>query len=330
MTKKINSIFFIAILSFGFLTSCNKDDDTPTPQVLNLPNELEIPVDNFHPEDIKIVDNMVYVSGARNGMLVAFDLTQDNTTAQTFAPAEAGYTQAWGMESDGNVLVSLLNNVDFTGNPPGPSKLVEYDLSTGNKSGEWDLPDGTAAHTVSIVDGKYYITHAFQPKIIEVDPATNTVTDNWFTSTELTGGFLATTYDGTGGLIAGVDAKFWYIPISNGQAGTLQEINVSGSTGLDDAETDGSVFLDSKNILYYTINDAANPADAGSVYKLEFSNSTTATASIVETGFDDPSGIWYLENDEKEYIFVCESQFGSLFGLNALEMPYKVKIETVN
>ncbi|MFK7979829.1 MAG: hypothetical protein AB8G86_07605 [Saprospiraceae bacterium] len=318
------------ILSFGFLTSCNEDDDdTPTPMALNLPSELEIPTDNFHPEDVKIVDNVVYVSGARNGEIVSFDLTQDNPTAQTFTPAETGYTQAWGMESDGNVLVSLLNNVDFMGNPPGPSKLVEYDLTTGNKSNEWDLPAGTSAHTVSIVDGKYYVTDVFQPKIIEVNPATNTVTDNWFTSTQLTGGFLATTYDGTGGLYASVDSKFWYIPISNGQAGTIQEVNVSG-LGTETSETDGSVFVGSKNTLYYTINDAFDPANAGTVYKLEFSNTTTAVGSMVSTGFDDPSGIWYLENEGTEYIFVCESQFGSLFGLNDLEAPFKVKIETVN
>ncbi|MFK8163664.1 MAG: hypothetical protein AB8H12_14560 [Lewinella sp.] len=330
MTNKFNLVLFSAILFSAFLSSCSKDDDnTPTPVVLNLPSELAIPIDNFHPEDVKIVDNVVYVSGARNGEIVSFDLTQENPTAQTFAPAVSGYTQAWGMESDGNVLVSLLNNVDFTGIPPGPSRLVEYDLSTGNKSNEWDLPDGTSAHTVSIVDGKYYVTDVFQPKIIEVDPATSTVTDNWFTSPQLTAGFLATTYDGTGGLYASVDSKFWYIPISNGQAGTIQEVNVSGS---DEAtsETDGSVFVSSENALYYTVNDAFNPANAGAVYKLEFSNTTTASVSMVSSGFDDPSGVWYLENDGTKYIFVCESQFGSLFGLNDLEAPFKVKIETIN
>ena len=291
MTKKINIILFAAILSFGFLSSCEKEDvDMPNPNALNLPNELEIPIDNFYPEDTKVVNNTVYVSSAINGSVFSFDLTEESPTSQTFAAAESGYAQSWGLQSDGKVLLNILNNADFSGggNPPGASKLVEYNLSTGNKTNEWDLHANTVGHTVSIVDGKYYVTDAFQPKIIEVDPSNGNVNGSWFISTQLSHGFGA--------------------PV----------------------RVDGSTLGKDENTIYYTYNDVFDAGDAGIVYKLEFSNSTTAVGSVVSTGFDDPSGIGYLENKGMEYLFVCESQFGSQFGLNTLETPFKVKIETVN
>ena len=325
MSKRTNSVLIALLFSITFVTSCKDNDTPPTPVELNIPSKLSIDENGFHPEDIKIANNVVYVSGALTGTLRSFDLTQENPTAQLFAAAEAGYSQAWGLESDDNVLLSLLNNVDFTGNPPGPSKLVEYDLSTANKTGEWDLPAGTAAHTVSIVNGKYYVTDAFRPTIIEVDPSTGNVNGSWFTSTQLSHGFGATIYNGTDGFYAHVDTSFLYIPINNGQAGAIEEVSISGLSAAP-VRVDGSTWVGDQNTLYYTYNDVNDPADAGIVYKLAFSNSTTATASVVSTGFDDPSGIWYLENDGSEYLFVCESQFGSGSGLSTLEFPFSIEI----
>ena len=329
MIRKINYILIITLFSCLIITSCNQDDDLmPTPEGLDIPSSLSIDENGFHPEDIKIANNIVYVSGALTGTIRSFDLTQDNPTAQVFAAAETDYTQAWGLESDDNVLLSLLNNVDFTGNPPGPSKLVEYNLSTGNKTNEWDLPDGTAGHTVSIVDGKYYVTDAFRPIIIEVDPGTGNVNGSWFTSTQLNEGFGATIYNGTDGFYAHVETSFWYIPINNGQPGTIEEVSISGLSG-DPVRVDGSTWVSDQNTLYYTYNDVRDPADAGVVYKLEFSNSTTARGSIVSTGLDDPSGIWYLEDNGSEYLFVCESQFGGGSGVSSLESPFTIKVLTL-
>ena len=329
MIRKNNHILLTTLFSIILTTACNQDDDLMQPSaVLNIPSNLSIDENGFHPEDIKIANNIIYVSGALTGTVRSFDLTQDNPTAQVFATAETGYTQAWGLESDGNVLLSLLNNVDFTGNPPGPSKLVAYNLSTGNKTNEWDLPAGTAAHTVSIVDGKYYVTDAFRPTIIEVDPSTGNVNGSWFTSAQLGGGFGATIYNGTDGFYAHVEKSFWYIPINNGQPGTIEEISISGLSG-DPVRVDGSTWVGAQNTLYYTYNDVNDPTDAGIVYKLEFSNSTTAVGSEVSTGLDDPSGIWYLEDNGSEYLFVCESQFGGGSGVSSLEFPFSIKVLTL-
>ena len=326
MMKKINFILLATLFSIISMISCDDDNDSmPTPEVLNIPSELSIDENGFHPEDIKIANNTVYVSGALTGAIVSFDLTEENPTAQLFAAAEAGYSQAWGLESDDKVLLSLLNNVDFSGNPPGPSKLVEYSLSTGNKTNEWDLPAGTAAHTVSIVDGKYYVTDAFRPTLIEVDPSTGNVNGSWFTSTQLNEGFGATIYNGADGFYAHVETSFWYIPIRNGQPGTMEEVSLSGLSG-DPVRVDGSTWVADQNTLYYTYNDVRDPADAGIVYKLEFSESTTAIGSVVSTGLDDPSGIWYLEDNGSEYLFVCESQFGGGSGVSSLEFPFTIQV----
>ncbi len=60
------------------------------------------------------------------GAVHSFGLTQDNPYLQFFAGAETEYAQAWGLKNDGNVLLSRLNNANFSGaNRPGASKLNE-------------------------------------------------------------------------------------------------------------------------------------------------------------------------------------------------------------
>ena len=123
-----------------------------------LPSNLTSDDIDFFPEDITIVNNIAYVSGLGDGTVKMFNLNLANPTGETFAEAEAGYTQAWGLKSDGTKLLSILNNADFGGGMSGPAKLVEYDIASATKTGEWDLPAGSIGHTVSIVDGKYYVT----------------------------------------------------------------------------------------------------------------------------------------------------------------------------
>ncbi len=294
-----------------------------------IPNSLTINDNVFFPEDITIINNRVFLSGLGDGTIRTVDLTETDATAQLFAAAETGYAQSWGLKSNGSVVLNLLNNVDFSfTTPPGPSKLVQYDMN-GTKTGEWDLPEFTIGHTVSIVDGKYYITDFGNPRIIEVDPTTGNVNDSWFTSSQwdpsIDGNVGGTIYDGSGGFYAYLGFKFWYIPINNGEAGTMQEVNISGLTG-DQINADGITWGADQNTLYYSSNDTGDPADAGIVYKLEFSDTTTATGSIVTTGLDDVSGIWYLENNGSEYLFICESQFGGLFGINSFDPPFNIEI----
>ncbi|MFK7908846.1 MAG: nuclear transport factor 2 family protein [Chitinophagales bacterium] len=297
---------------------------------LIVPDKLSVTADVFFPEDIVIANNAVYVSGLGDGSIRSFDLTQDNPMGETFAAAEAGYGQAWGLKSDGTVLLSLLNNADFMGGDSGPAKLVEYDMASGTKTREWDLPAGTIGHTVSIVEGKYYVTDFGSPRIMEVDPSTGTVNESWFTSPDwdpTISGIGGTIYDNEGGFYVSQGNKLWYLPISGGTAGTLQEVAVAG---LDAVDADGISWDDENNTLYYATNDAGDPADAGTVYKLVFSNSTTATGSVVTTGLDDSSGLWYYENDGNEYVFVLESQFGVLFGLDTYNPPFNIEVIEVN
>ena len=291
-----------------------------------LPESLTITDSSFFPEDIVIANDVAYVSGLGDGTIRSFDLTQTTPSPQLFAAAEAGYTQAWGVKSDGTKLLSLLNNADFGGGMSGPAKLVEYDIATQTKTAEWDLPTGSIGHTVSIVDGKYYVTDFGQPRIFEIDPVAGTVNDSWFTSTDwdpTISGIGGTIYDNEGGFYISQGNKLWYLPISGGTLGTLQEVTVDG---LDVIDADGISWDDANNILYYATNDTGDPENVGTVYELVFSDATTAAGSVVADGLDDSSGLWYYENDGERYAFVLESQFGALFGINTFEPPFNIEI----
>ncbi len=290
------------------------------------PGSITIDETSFFPEDIVIADDIAYVSGLGDGTLRYFDLTQISPTAQLFAAAESGYTQRWGVKVDGTKLLSILDNADFGGGMSGPAKLVEYDIATKAKTGEWDLPAGSIGHTVSIVDGKYYVTDFGQPRIFEIDPVAGTVDDSWFTSAEwdpTISGIGGTIYDNEGGFYVSQGNKLWYLPISGGTPGTLQEVTVNG---LDAVDADGISWVDSQNTLYYATNDTGDPANVGTVYKLEFSDVTTAEGSVIATGFDDASGLWYHEEDGNAYLYLLESQFGALFGINGFEPPFNIEI----
>lgn len=310
-----------------FLTSCSDDDDNTT--TITIPSNLTIEGNSFYPEDIVIANNIVYLSGFGDGTVRSIDLTQTNPTSQLFAQAEAGYGQAWGLTTNGSVVLSLLNNADFMGNPPGSSKLVQYNTS-GTKTGEWNLPAGTVGHTVSIVDGKYYVTDFNNPRIIQVDPSTGNVNASWFTSSQwdpsIDGNLGGTIYDGSGGFYAYLGFNFWYIPITNGQPGTMQQVSITGLTG-EQINADGISWDKENKILYYASNDAGDAANVGAAYKLQFSNATTATGSIVQQGLNDSSGVWYLKNNNDKYLFICESQFGVLFGLNSFNPPFNIVIK---
>ncbi len=312
-----------------FTITLNDDNTTAITPQLTVPTNLSVADNSFFPEDVVVANNIVYVSGFGDGTIRSFDLTESNPTARLFAEGEAGYAQRWGLTSDGTILLSILNNADFTGNPPGASKLVQHDIATGEKTAEWELPATTIGHTVSIVDGKYYVSDFGNPRIMEVDPATNTVNAEWFTSNQwdpsIDGNLGGVIYNGKDGFYAYLGFQMWYLPISNGQPGTLQQVNVTGLSG-EQINVDGISWVSHLNTLYYASNDAGDPANAGTVYKLQFSDATTATGSVIATGLDDTSGVWYISEKGKEYLFVLESQFGALFGFNDLDLPFNIEV----
>lgn len=327
--KYFKTKFLAITLAVVSLTSCGNDDDVTPTVTVNVPEQLTINDDNFYPEDITISDNKMFLSGFGDGTVKYFDLTAENPTAMEFAPAIDGYAQGWGLKSNGTVLLSLLNNADFTGNPPGASKLVEYNMS-GIKTNEWDLPNGTIGHTVSIVDGKYYVSDFANPRIIQVDPSTGEINAEWFTSSQwnpsIDGNLGGTIYDAERkAFYIYLGFKLWYLPVSNGTPGTLQEVSITGLT-TEQINMDGISWGADNNTLFYASNDTMNPAKVGTAFKLKFSDATTAIGSVVATGMNDTSGVWYLNNNGTEYLFVCESQFGALFGFNTLETPFNIEV----
>lgn len=325
--SKLNFLILGLLLSLGTFTSCNNDDDgDDDPTYLPIPSSLQSTNDFFYPEDITIVNNTAYVSSFADSKIWSFDLTQSDPMGEVFAQGVDGFPQAWGLKSDGTVLLSLLNNADFAGNPPGPSKLVEYNLGSGAKTREWDLPTNSVGHTISIVDGKYYVGDFGAPRIFEIDPTTGTVNDAWFTSAEwdpAISGMGGIIYDNDGGFYISQGLKLWYLPIDNGTPGTLQEVTVAGLSSID---ADGISWDDENNTLYYATNDTGDPANLGEAFKLVFSDKTTATGSSLIQGLNDTSGVWFLNDNGKKYLFVCESQFGALFGFNTLVSPFEIQI----
>ena len=93
--------------------------------VAQLPSNLTSDDMDFFPEDIVIANNIAYISGLGDGSLKMFDLNMATPVGETFAEAEAGYTQRWGVKSDGTKLLSILDNADFGGGESGAAKLVE-------------------------------------------------------------------------------------------------------------------------------------------------------------------------------------------------------------
>ncbi len=325
-----NQYVFVLESQFGALFGLNSYEPPFNIEIFELlqgtPSNLTTEDEDFFPEDIVIVNDVAYVSGLGDGTVKMFNLNLANPTGESFADAEEGYTQAWGLKSDGTVLLSLLNNADFGGGESGPSKLVEYDLASSQKTGEWDLPAGAIGHTVSIVDGKYYVTDFGSPRIISVDPNTGDVNANWFTSADWDpsiSGIGGTIYNNAGGFYVSQGNKLWYLPISEDSPGALQEVTVDG---LDVIDADGISWDDENNTLYYATNDTGDPANVGTVYRLVFSDATTASGSVIATGLDDSSGLWFYETEGNQYVFVLESQFGALFGLNSYEPPFNIEI----
>lgn len=327
MTSKFK---FLLILAFiAFLSSCSTDEDFT--RKFDVPSDLTISDSNFYPEDIVVNHNMAYVSGFGDGTIRVFDLADEAPTAVNFAAAEEGYMQRWGLTSHKDVLLSIVNNANFMGGENGPSKLIEYSIKDGSKTGEWELPSSTIGHTVSIVDGKYYVSDFANPRIIEVDPETGDVNGEWFTSSQwdpsIDGNLGGVIYDKKGGFYAYLGFKIWYLPIKKGEPGELQEVSISG-LDTEQINVDG-ISWDRRNChLYYASNDAMDPANSGTVYKLEFTDKTTAEGSVVATGLNDSSGLWYSKSSDGAFLMVCESQFGALFGLSELDGPFSIK--TIN
>lgn len=317
----------LATIVFGLtLLSCN-DDDAPIVEMVNVPSSLSINDKDFFPEDVVYANKTIYVSGFGDGTIKAFDLMEENPMAKEFAAKQEGYFSSWGLATDGKVVLNIVNNPNFGDiMNNGASKLVAYNTS-GVKTAEWDLPANTIGNSVQIVDGKYYVCD-WNPtaRIIQIDPKTNTVNPAWYTNTTewdpTKGGLGGVIYNENGGFYIAQNGKFWYLPISNGTPGALQEVRISGIENID---ADGITWA-GNNTLYYAENDATDTSGAnGKVYKVVFNNTTTATGTVFKSGLNDSSGVWFFEANNKDYLIVLESQIGVFFG-NSIDLPFNIQI----
>ncbi|MDO6440124.1 hypothetical protein Q4534_22040 [Cyclobacterium sp. 1_MG-2023] len=330
MMKYLNiKILFLAIFTSTILLSCEEDDDMVTPvEELNIPSNISIEDNGFFPEDVVFANNSIFVSGYGDGTIKSIDLSQETAIAQEFVAAEHDYYSRWGLASDGTVLLNLLNNPNFQDiTMNGPSKLVEYNLATGAKTNEWALPENTIGNSVQIVDGKYYVCD-WNPtaRIIQIDPATDNIDATWYTNTTdwvpSSGGLGGVIYNNEGGFYIAQGGKFWFLPVTDGTPGTLEEVSISGISSID---ADGITWA-GNNTFYYAENDATDPSgNFGKVYKVELSDPTTATGSILRDGLNDSSGVWFFSNNDKDYLIILESQIGVFFG-NNIVLPFNIEI----
>lgn len=320
----------LVLLSLGAIfTACSSDDDSTEPAMVNLPTNLSITDNSFFPEDVVYSNNTLYVSGFGNGSVKSFDLTSETPTATEFAAADASFYSSWGLATNDNVVLNVINNPNFDDiTMNGPSKLVEYNAQTGAKTNEWDMPANMIGNSVQIVNGKYYVCD-WNPtaRIIEVNPATGAVNEAWYTNTTdwdpATGGLGGVIYNSSNAFYISQGGKFWYLPINNdGTPGTLQEVSVSGISNID---ADGITWA-GNNTFYYAENDATDPTgNFGKVYKVVLNDATTATGTIFRDNLNDSSGTWFFNHDGNSYLAVLESQIGVFFG-NSIDLPFNIEI----
>ena len=318
----MNRKIFFATLSLTFaLTSCNDDDDSK-PEVTVVPDQLTVSNSNFFPEDIYVYDNQVYISGLGDGSLQKYDLTQTPASIKQVAAAlDATYTSRWGIEVDAanKTIVSIVNApYFFNGKVTAPAKIVSNKLSDYSQVASWTLPEGTVGNSIEIVNGYYYIgDFGPNPRIIKLDPKTGKTTiktDAQWTGLFGFGGIVAA----NNGLYAVQGGKMWYLPIdTKGDLGIPVAVS-----GLSNVFADGMTWADN-NILYYATNDANNPANVGTVWKVTFTDKTTATIAKASS-LNNPSGVFYTTINQKNYLLVNESQLQT-----TPTLPFKVIVNEI-
>lgn len=108
---------------------------------------------------------------------------------------------------------------------------------------------------------------------------------------------------------------------------------ISGFTGDTNAHKMAMWMTSGRNIAMATVMIVALVSKKPELIGLAFimrlvteADATTAVGSVVATGFDDSSGLWYYEKNGEEYLYLLESQFGALFGINEFDPPFTIKI----
>jgi hypothetical protein len=325
MQKRLFPFLTAGLLSAVLLFGCKDDNNNPKP-VVNVPSVLTINKAGFIPEDVLVYKNNVYVSGLGDGSIHKFDLTKTIQASEEILSAEEDLPSRWGMAVDESrqTLLNITNiSYAFNGEVSRPAKVNAYKLGDHSKVASWTLPEGTVGNGILVANGFYYISDIGpHTRIIRLNPQTGEIlikTDALWPSSGF--GFGNIIYM-NGGLYGAVNQKMWFVPLdSRGDFGQVSEV-----TGLTNTFSDG-MSKASNNVFYYAENDALDPENKGKIWKVSLTSPNAATASLA-TGINNngslnnPSGVFITTINEKNYLFVNESQL-----LNPdLVLPFKIMI----
>ncbi|MBC7934249.1 MAG: hypothetical protein H7Y86_02655 [Rhizobacter sp.] len=323
--KKL-SIIGLAIL--GFMNSCSKEENEIIP---DLPSSIVIGT-NASPEDVKEYKGFLYTSNFFTGAITRIRLSDLVTSSFVTAPISP-YTAGWGLNivPSKNWLVSIANKpYDFN-----PANAVDqmgvvnaYNINTGALERTWNMPSKFVGNAIDVDNTGNIFVGDVGPdaRIIKIDVATNVVSI-WADGTNFTdGGFGlgGMIFNKTNGFYYSQNKKLFYVAIkADGTAATSLQVNTAGV----EVDADGMTWA-GNNSIFYNFNDVFVPGAQGITHKIVLSNATTGTDTNYQTGLRDCSGICFSQYANKNYLFVCESQFGFAFGVDtgSTTNPYTIKI----
>ncbi len=306
------------------LSGCTLTGSAPLP----LPSTL--PIGTAAPEDITVSGSAAYVSNINDGSVLKLDLAQGGAVS-TFVPAATdAYRSAWGLRlvKARNWLLSIQNRpYDFNPANAQAGRLTAYDLSSGAQVRSWPLPAQMVGNSVDVdLAGNIYVGDIGPlPRIVRINPQTNEVT-LWATSSQWVGGGFGLggmVYSGTG-LYVSHNNALWYIAVQpDGNAAPAQAVKVAGNPVIF---ADGMLWTGED--LIYAENDVLVPGAQGQVFRVQFTDPTTATRTTLHQGLSDPSGVALASVGTHTHLLVNESQLGYAFGVDkgAASLPYQVRV----
>jgi hypothetical protein len=311
---------FIAVP--GLLTSCSSTKATALPESFS--------VQSGPPEDISADGETAFVSSLADASVLELDLGGDGT-ARTFVPAATDeYSSGWGLRivKSKSWLLNVQNKpYDFKPEHAQAGRVTAFALGSGKKVSSWALPEGAVGNSVDVdPQGNIYVGDIGPaPRIIKIDPSTDDVTV-WATSDEwVPGGFgIGGMVYGGDGFYAAHDNSLWYVAVAgDGSAAKPARVKIEGNPIIF---ADGMAWVDGE--IVYAENDVLVAGAHGAVYRVSFSDPTTARRDTLREGLSDPSGVTATSIDGKTYLLVNESQLGFAFGIDqgGPKLPYRIDV----
>lgn len=322
----------LAIAALSIMVSCAKDKHVATPEIIpDLPPTIRIGA-NASPEDVKVYDGFLYTSNFFSGAITRIKLNDLSTS--TFVPAATnGYTSGWGLNiiPSKKWLISVASKpYDFNpANAVGLMSVVNaYNISTGALEKSWSMPARSVGNSLDIDNSGNIFVSDVGPdaRILKIDIATNVVSV-WADGTNFTDGGFGVggmVFNKTNGFYYSQNKKLFYVGVkADGTASESVAVNTAGK----EVDADGMTWA-GNNTIFYNFNDVFVAGAHGITGKVVLSNATTGTNTNYQTGLSDCSGVFYSQYGNANYLFVCESQYGFAFGIDAgmATNPYIIKV----